>query len=78
MTVTSFTDSTKSYEVTETSCSVATGSTGDAKTNRPCKHMIALQMGKDAAFKALRNRYDYRLNGTLETRKFNLDLANCY
>ncbi len=77
MTVQSFTDTSKSYEVTETSCQCGDWIYRGSRAGKPCKHMIALQMGKDAAFQALRNRYDYRLNGMLESRRCYYELSTC-
>ena len=77
MTVQSFTNEHITYETTETSCQCGDWVYRGSKTNRPCKHMLAVQMGKDAAFKALRNRYDYRLNGTIETRRCYYELSTC-
>lgn len=66
MTIQSFTSEHIQYEVTETSCSCPSFQFGKG---RACKHLIAVQINKDATFAALRQRYDYRLNGTLETRR---------
>ena len=78
MTVTSFSNPSISYETTETSCQCGDWIYRGRKTGKPCKHMLAMQMGKDAAFKALRQRYDFRLNGQEETKRCYRELANCY
>ncbi len=75
MTVASFTNEHITYETTETTCTCKSFQFG---RGRACKHMIAVQMGKDAAFKALRNRFDYRLNGTLESRRCYYEMSLGY
>ncbi len=75
MTVQSFTDSRKSYETTSTNCTCPDFQYRGSKTGKPCKHMVAVKVAKAERFAALRNRYDYRLNGTLETRRCYIEMA---
>ena len=75
MTVPSFTDTTKSYETTETSCTCPDFIYRRQAKRQPCKHMVALQMCKDVVFQALRERYDYRLNGQEDTRRCYFELS---
>ncbi len=77
MTVASFTNEHITYETTETTCTCPDFIYKRAAKHQAYKHMIAVQMGKDAAYKALRNRYDYRLNGTLESRRCYYELSTC-
>jgi predicted nucleic acid-binding Zn finger protein len=75
MTVTSFTDSSKTYETTEHSCTCGDWIYRKSKTGQPCKHQIAIEAAKAVTFQALRRRYDYRLNGDLDSRRCYFEMA---
>ncbi len=71
MTVTSFTDSSKSYEVTPVSCECKSFQFGRGK---PCKHIISEEIKKAERFLAVRRE----VQGIEESRRCYRELANCY
>ena len=78
MTVQSFTNEHITYETTTVSCTCPDYLLRRQKRNEPCKHIVALEQGRAAAFLALRRRYDYRENGTLESRRCYLEMSLGY
>jgi len=73
MTIHSFTDSSKSYETTETGCTCGDWTYRGAKTGKPCKHMIAIEAAtatiKAMAFLALKAKYDIRSQAVIEAKR---------
>ena len=68
MTIKSFTDTSKSYEVTDTSCSCKAFEFGHG---RPCKHLIAVEAAKAVTFIELKRLYDVRSQAQREARRMN-------
>ena len=75
MTVQSFTTPSITYETTTVSCTCPDFIQRRKQRNEPCKHIVALEQGRAAAFLALKAKHDYRLNGTLETRRCYLEMS---
>lgn len=75
MTVTSFTDTSKSYETNERFCSCPDFIYRRAENGQQCKHQQALLTCKAVVFQALRERYDVRLNGQEESRRCYYELS---
>ena len=75
MTITSFTDSTKSYETTDHDCTCGDWTYRGSKTGKPCKHMIArfvaIEATKAVDFLALKARFDVRSQAVIEQKRVN-------
>ena len=75
MTVQSFTHEHITYETTSHSCTCPDFVLRRQAKHEPCKHIVAMEQGRAAAFLALKAKHDYRLNGTLETRRCYLEMS---
>ncbi len=71
--MTSFTDSTKTYNVTPTSCDCP----DSTFRHHQCKHqkMLIAETNKAQLFLSLKAKFDSRENGDLDTRRCYLELA---
>ena len=75
MTVASFTNPALTYETTAISCTCPDFLHRRQAKHEPCKHIVAMEQGRAAAFLALKAKHDYRENGTLETRRCYYELS---